>query len=341
MPKTKLDKFIDKMMKSKKKFPYKQYTSEQLKSEVKKLQKYSTKKLITKSQVKKFANDFKYAGKILFTIEPARVGNIVSDYFFQSERMKARMGAHPSPISQWKNPKSRRRLFNGMVKLNKKKLEYNEPQLRASMRLYFSMTPQFKVSVAKCIYDKYKPSVVLDFSAGWGDRLAGFYGSKYPETYIGIDPNEHLKMSYSCMKKFLNKIIPDKTVKMIYKPAEKVHMRVPVDLIFTSPPYFDLEHYSDSKTQSDVAYDNVETWLDNFLFTFLDNNLCKLKSSGHLILQISDYNTKSKERVNIVKPLQDYMKSLKNFRYKGIILVKTKGRRSKFITEPLFVWQKK
>lgn len=339
MSKKKLENFIDKMIRTKKKFPYMSYDKEHVLSEVEKLSNYDSSDIISKRSKSSFANNFKYSGKRLFTINSVRTGNIISDYFFQNIRMKASMYPHQSPINVWKDVDKRRRLFRGMVTLNKGKYEYSEPQLRSSMRLYFSVVPQFKVSVAKCIFDTFKPSIVLDFSAGWGDRLVGFYCSEYTHKYIGIDPNEDLKQPYTKMCNLLNSIIHNKSVKMYYKPAEKTRIKCLVDLIFTSPPYFNLEHYSNTIGQSDISYDSLESWLENFLFKCLTIHLKCLKISGRLILQLSDYKFKG-TKVKIIEPLKQYMLERPDFIFEGIILVKTKGRHSAFITEPLFVWKR-
>ena len=49
---------------------------------------------------------------------------------------------------------------------------------------------QFKPNAAKALYDYFNVKNVLDFSMGWGDRLAGFYASMNTELYVGIDPRK-------------------------------------------------------------------------------------------------------------------------------------------------------
>ena len=36
----------------------------------------------------------------------------------------------------------------------------------------------------------FKPENILDFSMGWGDRLAGFYASEHGRHYVGLDPRK-------------------------------------------------------------------------------------------------------------------------------------------------------
>lgn len=317
-------------------FPYVKISSKDASSEFLKLKDLDCKKLISKSTKTEFANNFKYKGKKLFTIISSSIGNKISNKFFQKERMKASMANHPSPIQVWKDDNKRTRLFAGMIKLNKQSPTKNEAQLRASMRLYFSVVPQFKVAVAKCIYNHFDARNVLDFSSGWGDRLTAFLSCTHTKSYTGIDPNTKLEKCYNNLIKNFNS---SKTVKMIYKPAETVLPTKKFDLIFTSPPYFELEKYSENKTQSNIKYSNLEDWFTNFLFKALKNNLRNL--TGTLALQISDYKKGSK-KITLVTPLLQFMsKEFPEFKYKGYICVSTKGRFNKSIVEPIFIWQNK
>jgi hypothetical protein len=162
-----------------------------------------------------------------------------SNYFFQKERMTASSGSHKSTMDSWNDPNIKRRLFNGMINLNKK-IEYNEVQLRSAIRLYTSVASQFNVSVAKFIYEYFDATNILDFSVGWGDRLVAFLSCSKTKSYIGIDPNINLAKCYNKLIKNTENLISDKKeIKMIYAPAETVdYNNFKVDLIFTSPPVF-------------------------------------------------------------------------------------------------------
>lgn len=319
----------------KKSFPYVKISTREAQQEILNLKSMNYKDLISRQTgVIQFANNFKYRGKKMFMIQQSSIGNKISNKFFQKERMKASMASHPSPLEVWRDDVKRARLFSGMIKLNKHSPSKNEAQLRSSMRLYFSVVSQFKVSVAKCVYEYFDANHVLDFSAGWGDRLTAFLSCEKTISYTGFDPNTNLKKCYDELMTLHN---TDKTVNMIYKPAEAVSLKRHYDMIFTSPPYFELEKYSNDKNQSHVKYSDLDNWFDNFLFKVLSHNLKYLK--GTLALQISDYKKGSKT-ICLVKPLQTFMKeNFANFTYKGYICVKTKGRFANTIVEPIFIWQ--
>ena len=40
------------------------------------------------------------------------------------------------------------------------------------------------------MYDLFKVKNVMDFSMGWGDRLAGFFASQNTELYVGVNPRK-------------------------------------------------------------------------------------------------------------------------------------------------------
>ena len=56
------------------------------------------------------------------------------------------------------------------------------------------------------------------------------------------------------------------------------------DTIFTSPPYFNVEKYSDEDTQSYIRYKDIDSWNKNFLHKTLGNIIPTLKKDGLLPL---------------------------------------------------------
>jgi hypothetical protein len=130
---------------------------------------------------------------------------------------------------------------------------------------------------------------VLDVCAGWGGRMVGAKsaeggGDKLPPQtprngdkggggggdkggglkvhYTGIDPCEK---TYAALRAIRDELgLTDVT--LVNKPAE-VALQQPLgayDIALTSPPYYNLELYSDEPTQS-VQAGGYQTWLDTFL----------------------------------------------------------------------------
>ena len=95
----------------------------------------------------------------------------------------------------------------------------------------------------------------------------------------------------------------------------------PYDLALTSPPYYNLEIYSDEDTQSYIRYQDIDSWNKNFLHETIGKIIPTLKSGGILAVNIADvYNPKSKnkEYYQICNPMNDFIKS-QGLEYYGCI----------------------
>ncbi len=61
-----------------------------------------------------------------------------------------------------------------------------------------------------------------------------------------------------------------------------------MDISFTSPPYFNLEKYSDDDSSSTKNYDNYGRWIEEFSKPTLDNTVKYLKSGGYVCINIKN-----------------------------------------------------
>ena len=230
---------------------------------------------------------------------------------------------------------------------------------------------QFKPSIAKVFYDYFGSVNVLDFSAGWGDRLAGFYCGETTKSYVGIDPNTLNHPNYQRQVEFYKKhqtfFEEEKQVEFICSPAEDVDFtkyKEHFDTVFTSPPYFNVEKYSDEDTQSYIRYKDIDSWNKNFLHKTLGNIIPTLKKDGLLAINIADvYDLKNKTYFDICNPMNDFIKS-QGLHYFGCIgmemtkrfnsgirkckseyfqeYLKDKTKHTKDIAfgEPIWIWRK-
>jgi hypothetical protein len=134
---------------------------------------------------------------------------------------------------------------------------------------------------------------VLDFSAGWGDRL--FAACVTGRTYLGIDPNMGNRGIYDAIIK--NHGDPEKQ-RVISYGAEYVpsavlskHMSdlgiASVDLVFTSPPFYDYETYAGT-AQSSMGYSDAPHWLVYWLGHVVYKYAAYLKPGGYLGLYLQD-----------------------------------------------------
>ena len=155
----------------------------------------------------------------------------------------------------------------------------------------------FPSTVAKEIYTRFNQKTegvfrTLDFSAGYGGRMTGFWFSEpdFQAEYVGIDPNTEIP--YNDIIRFLSENFPNnnKTITVINSPAEDLDFTElgTFDLIFTSPPYFNREIYSEQETQSSARYTKYRTWLNNFLFVVLKKSISVLNTDGYLVINIKN-----------------------------------------------------
>ena len=171
-------------------------------------------------------------------IDESNIGNTASDYFHQESRFYCDSINSPSPYRVWNNEKFLHSALSALFTLKTDSL--NMQVLRTCLHLRKYVASQFKPSIAKAIYKIFDAKDILDFSAGWGDRLCGFYACDSTSSYTGIDPNTRLSEGYNqqCWK-YLKLCCKTKPVTIIHKPAEDVVFASDsFDTVFTSPPIF-------------------------------------------------------------------------------------------------------
>ena len=161
----------------------------------------------------------------------------------------------------------------------------------------------FKAQNAKAIVEHLCPVLwgnIYDYSAGYGGRLLGITSSNMRYNYIGIDPNtetiKYLDYLNNCIEEAVGikgEII--QSVSEEYQPND-------IDLAFSSPPYFNLEKYSDEKTQCMVRYRTLNEWFSGYAEPTIKNIYKGLNKDGIFATNIADYKTYGqKEPVEVVQ----------------------------------------
>ena len=253
-------------------------------------------------------------------------GNNASNGFHIHNRWKVDWTRTPSGWRTWQTVKGIKTIVRAFWSLEQVLTKVDLQSIRMATTLRKYVASQFKPSIAKAFYDYYGSENVLDFSAGWGDRLAGFYASEKGKHYVGIDPNLNNHDGYRKQVEFYKKhqsfFEHDREVDLIPSPAEDVDFTKyhnHFDTVFTSPPYFDVERYSHDDTQSWVRYKNIDSWNKNFLHKTLEKIIPTIKSGGILAVNIADvYNPKTKDYFDICNPMNDFIKS-QGMLYRGCI----------------------
>jgi hypothetical protein len=135
----------------------------------------------------------------------------------------------------------------------------------------------YRPQMAKLLCIHHKPKIVFDPCAGWGGRMLGVVSSG--ANYIAFEPNTETYTGLMEIVKFLN--IQDK-VTLICDDALKMNAySLPkVDMILTSPPYFDVEVYCKEDTQSITNISDYDGWINSFLEPLIVNSLDYLNDGG-------------------------------------------------------------
>lgn len=254
----------------------------------------------------------------------------ISDYFQEHVRILAkRSDAKYSPMDFWKLKECNKKLINFLIY---KKQNLNSYNLHEELYMQCKECTTFKPSLTKYMIELTHAARVLDFSAGWGDRLLGAIASNV-EYYFAADPNSLLKRGHDAI---IDKFAVNKErFKIVYEPFQSVEIPEDAvfDLVFTSPPFFDFEIYTaDINEQSVDDYPMLDEWLVNFLFVSLQKSWKYLKIGGHMAIHITDvYKTKICEIMNLFIQCK-----LPGAKYCGVI--SSRGPAGK--PRPIWVWKK-
>ena len=103
---------------------------------------------------------------------------------------------------------------------------------------------------------------------------------------------------------------------MIYNTGENVKLTKRYDLIYTSPPYFDLEKYTSDKNQSISKYNNEKSWFNIFLKVTLIKVWSVLDIKGYMCINI---NQKHKNEKYVSSMIKFVNSKLDSSHYLGII----------------------
>ena len=328
--------------------PLVKYTEQDAKEAFDELERFDARTLMTKDSLYAKA-DYKYDLSHWY-IKNSTIGRVSSNYFHQFARWKVQHARHTSPYRSWTIKKFHQTFLNPLWTLNM--LEVNNKTLRMCIQMRMYMAAQYPPAVAKSLYNLFEAKDVLDFSMGWGDRLAGFHASN-AESYVGIDPNQEVFENYPRQNELYETY---KKTKFINAPAEEVDLSdSEFDMVYTSPPYFHVERYADDETQSWKRYGkDIDVWLGDFLYPTLEKCWNSLKDGGTMIINIADVyaNDKgnNKSYVSICDPMNDFIQSLPQSNYTGCIGLQLNRRpgsnndkpesKGKKIIEPMWVWKK-
>lgn len=148
----------------------------------------------------------------------------------------------------------------------------------------------YRPLLTKRIVEYFDAKEVLDVCVGWGGRMLGSACQKNVK-YTGIEP-------YTKTFQGLQGMVEEfklSNVTLFNDCAENVlpNMERKYDLALTSPPYYNLEVYSDENTQSH-HYGSYEDWIKLFLRPVIYGVLSVLKEGGKSAWSVKNIKTDKK-----------------------------------------------
>lgn len=251
----------------------------------------------------------------------SRIGNKTVNYFTRVERLDTKGNKNISfyDFIYNKNEFLKKKYVQKLIKYHDGNIKKG---LDKSFHLYYGSINIFKPLIAMKIYCLFKPTSILDFTAGWGGRLIGASVLNI-DKYTGIDLNKDIEPKYKKMIKFLKDKSKTK-IKMIFKDALKVdYSKIDYDLVLTSPPYFNIEIYKGTKRRTE------EEWINDFYEPLFTKTFKHLKKNGWYCLNIPDdiYEKVAKPLFGKPNKIIDFPKA-------------TRGHNINY-TEKIYCWNKK
>ena len=203
----------------------------------------------------------------------------------------------------------------------------------------------FRPVVAKQLYDKYCPenAIVLDPCGGWGGRMLGAYCSDKVKRYDCVDACSETVYGLKHLKMLMDRTVEGKEVNVQYGAYEDSDFENGMyDVVFTSPPYFIKEFYSNDEFQSETRYGrDYGKWLKGFLKPFIEKSVSYLKDGGYFIVNIDNIRIAKKEYC-VANDFVEMVRANTSLEHAETLWMTHNNRyRNEISGEPIFVFRKK
>jgi hypothetical protein len=230
--------------------------------------------------------------------------------------------ANVSLYSRFHNDRKLRRAIRLCYKYRNEGDKTVVPQnLRRALELVNGGSIQnFKPMNARAVWEYICPNFmgrVLDFSSGYGGRILGAMTSNMRYHYTGIDPNTATFKGLDALGSLINEVVGTSyemhnTVSEEFDPEAGSY-----DAAFSSPPYFNLEIYTDEPTQCMNRYTNMDAWFEHYVEPTLRMLHKGLDRDGIYAVNIADYKI-AKEEFRILDRWIELSKKM-NFEYQETV----------------------
>ena len=148
--------------------------------------------------------------------------------------------------------------------------------------LCFGRINAFKITNALAIYKRYNPTRVIDPFAGFGGRMVGAVMANIE--YRGYDLNAYMEASYAqLLDDFSSDVGTKASVSFCDSSTidyEEIVKTYPYDMVFTSPPYKNIEIYRCSEKQTPA-------WWSEFYYRVFLRTWNGLAPGGYFVININ------------------------------------------------------
>lgn len=275
--------------------------------------------------------------------------NLCNSYHLHMQSIQSHRGNNSicaSPMDIFNDDEKLKKAIYKSITINK---NADDGSIRCALKwANAKRVSNFRPTAAMAIYDRFLPGdggVVYDPSMGYGGRILGAMSCKKVLKYIGTEPYTKTFMG---LKNFVSEFNFQNRTQLIQDGSENSNKYIKnnsVDLVFTSPPYFNCEIYADDDSQSWVKYPDKKSWINGFAKDTMTNCKNMLKKNGYIIINIANVITYKDLEKDFVKMATEdvglvLLDTLK-LELASISVVSSGGKNMDMKWEPVFVFQKK
>ena len=211
--------------------------------------------------------------KSKLTAQKTSNSNKLIKHFQELNVYNVRNHKNESIATKW----TRENLTRAFKSLDKPHATVNSQFTEIIKALFRPCVTVYSPIMTQIILKELNCKTVFDPCIGWGGRMLGTVCNSQGEStykYTGCEPNVKTYQKLKELSDFIletdGENVKKGDIEIINKPVESVissaefENRV-FDCCLTSPPYFDLEIYSDEDSQSINTFSTYKSWLDNFI----------------------------------------------------------------------------
>jgi tRNA1(Val) A37 N6-methylase TrmN6 len=197
--------------------------------------------------------------------------------------------------------------------------------------------PRVAMALLQELYPDKRDVRLLDPCAGFSGRMIGAAASKRVSEYHGIDFSKETADGLNKTACFLGESGSPMKATISYGDCVSIMPMLPkdYDLVFTSPPFLDVEEYKNV-----VPEHNYAKWLREFITPFIAAAFGRLKAGGQLAIYSENINSRKAFS-------DDFMKLAEQVGFKAespVVFKKSRGTyqrsKEKFKPTPIYVWRK-